>query len=201
MPKRGRKQSAEHKAKRLEALKRYYADPANRRKQSKKQREVWSDPELRAKHRKIMSRPEVSLKLKKGSLGRENLRFSLGRTYIGPLWWLTFRDFVLLGCHLYEIQYMRVSLHIRKVIAENGLERRDLVIWLNFIAGHNQWEIAEKFNISREEVQSILKKIEKVWPGCYQDDFSLPAHLLSYDQNEKGENWSEWMNEEATTKF
>jgi len=95
--------------------------------------------------------------------------------YPGPDWYLSFRDFVLHAVYIYNIQYMRASIHIRKELSKKDLVRFDITLATNFWIGHNIIELAEKYEIDIDEVAKRLKTFEEEFPGSFQTQISAPA--------------------------
>lgn len=87
----------------------------------------------------------------------------------GPDWYLSNRDFCLLGVHIYSIQYMRCSHQIRRTLKKKGLVRLDLLLFLNFVIGHTLSELTRKYGVNREEVYQRLKHFSEQFPGCFQE--------------------------------
>jgi len=112
---------------------------------------------------------------KRPDIDKESIRIGKGKVYPGPDWYLTFRDFVKSACYMYEIQYMRASTIIRKRIKEKGLSRFDIVIFLNWSVGHNQFELAEEYSISTKDVKGILKRMYVTFPTVFQEGTSAPV--------------------------
>jgi len=107
-------------------------------------------------------------------VAKENFRLSKGTVDSGPDWFLTFRDFIKTACRLYEIQYMRASRLIRQALERKRLERFDVILFLNFIVGHTQFELSEQYGVDVEVVTKSLKKMHRTFPGVFQEQISAP---------------------------
>lgn len=146
-----------------------------------KQQESFRDP---IRNKKIsqahtgMKASEESKQKRTGTrpdIHKEAIRAGKGHVYPGPDWWKSMRDLVLLAVHIYGIQYIVASKHIREVLKEKNLTRLDVVLATNFWAGHNMIELAVKYKISKEDVYSKLKNFEKTFPnGVFQTQVSAP---------------------------
>jgi len=176
----------EVKARRKAAAKKVWENPVRRTQQSIFMKKFWENsPEMREVQSKMMIKQWKDLEFrinhilkttgqKRSDLAKENIRAGLGRTYAGPDWWLSFRDFVKSACYLYKIQYMRASISIRRELEKKGVNRFDILIFLNWSVGHNQFELAEHYNITADEVKKILKKLYKIYPHVFQEGTSAP---------------------------
>jgi len=95
----------------------------------------------------------------------ERKLFAFGITRPGPNWFRTFRDFVLHACQMEGIQYIRARHSIQEFMQEHKYDRKDIVIIINFYEGHNQYELAEEYNVSIDKVKQLVGQIIDDVPG------------------------------------
>lgn len=136
---------------------------------AKKQQESFKDP---IRNKKI---GVAHTGMKATEMARDAIREGHGYDCSGPSWYLSFRDFVLLGVYIYQQQYMRVSRQIKEVLKEKRLVRLDVILAINFGRGHSQSELSKKYKLSKKEVFSRLKKFEETFPTVFQGQIFAPS--------------------------
>lgn len=128
----------------------------------------WQDEDYQDMMFEVQSR-------KKTSFMKENARLSRNGIQPGPCWWLTFRDFVKTACHMNQERYYVTSINIRQLLSDKGVNRQDVVLFLNWSIGHTQAELEEHFNLGKNQARKRILKLEGIFPGVMQDDVSIEA--------------------------
>ena len=112
---------------------------------------------------------------------REIIKFKKGVLIAGPCWWKSFNDLCKEGSHLYDLEFNIVKERIFTIIRSKNLTQRDIVIFINWVDGHNFMEIAEHYYVTPEEVIEVVRKMEKIYPGVTQSERALRGSMLEFD--------------------
>lgn len=147
---------------------------------------------IRGHQGSFAQRPDVRKKMSEARRGKsvfhtditkEMMKYQHGILIEGPNYWKTFEDLAIEGARLYGLTKGTVRRSMLRLLKVKNLTQLDIVIFLNFTAGHNFIELAERYLLSPEEVIQTLKRIEKVYPKVTQSGKSFPANnmVLSFD--------------------
>lgn len=128
----------------------------------------WQDEDYQDRMFEVQSR-------KKTSFMRENARLGRNGVLSGPCWWLTFRDFVKSACYMNQTRYYIASITIRQILLDKGVNRQDVVLFLNWSIGHTQEELEDHFHLGKNQARKRILKLEGIFPGVMQDGVSIEA--------------------------
>lgn len=112
---------------------------------------------------------------------KERQRITLGSEKEGPTWYRKYKDLIERAVLLFQISYEEAKIVIRNELYEKKLSKLDILIFMNFAIGHNQLELAEKYNCSIVEVSNSLKRMRKVYPNVFQDSHVGFYNFLCFD--------------------